>query len=636
MAIWTWKCRLLLHNIKSVFLTFCIIIAFFLTNQLESQWALIISLFFVVSDYDRVSFVAPIVVILILPKLIENINLWLKVWILTSYIHGLYYPVYGAAVCIGFLPLAIWQIYRYVKSGELQQALKDKLFWMGWLATIIPILLGWKLLRGTLRHMLAMGGQTIYADGLSRFAQQIPSCFLPYIDNLLIRIIAYLLFSYMIPIAVIIMSFALFLSCGGVKIENKKLIFKNKKGGLIALSMALFMLVSFSYTVVRFDVGDIYSRSNGVIKTVFIVLIVLLCNYIDRKDRSYVYILAFSVFLISAVSEEGTWNLESYSKLDAQYVIPENYIKVIDEDVNLGECFIENETYQYILHINDYVKQINQNNGCLGLVDTFGLDYLCNVNGSSVIEIANTIKGYDATKETIDLLRKNHPIVGRCLYTYNNYYLYHWLITSGEYYFDNEKRVFVPNEDTYTIDEILENNANIDLSWGNIDLGRTAGSWGKSIDYLNEVFTELPEEVNIEKDAQKYIIKFANVIDGDEADFIFIDFGDDVLDYNYIMLSNINDDEIIDVSNSTILKYYLKKDYNPQTRVTISWYDDNGALQSMDCKFDEGKLLIPIGAGMGWLLNNHDSITLTITNNEEICTLYDINSIRFLKLREVQ
>ena len=51
---------------------------------------------------------------------------------------------------------------------------------------------------------------------------------------------------------------------------------------------------------------------------------------------------------------------------------------------------------------------------------------------------------------------------------------------------------------------------------------------------------------------------------------------------------------------------------------------------------DEGKLLIPLGAGRGWLLNRHSDIKIQMTEDNEIVVPLEPENIRFLKLREVE
>ena len=79
----------------------------------------------------------------------------------------------------------------------------------------------------------------------------------------------------------------------------------------------------------------------------------------------------------------------------------------------------------------------------------------------------------------------------------------------------------------------------------------------------------------------------------------------------------------------------MKKKYNDGMVVQLRWHDDSGELHLMNCAMSEGKLLIPIGAGLKWLFNQHNFISVyTYQNGDEIVTP-EISNIRFLKVREI-
>ncbi|SHJ13797.1 hypothetical protein [Pseudobutyrivibrio xylanivorans] len=611
------------------FLMIILIIVFLLRKQFAAEWVLLISILFVVEDYNRVALIVPAILLLTWPDLIAKKNLWLKAWLLSSYVHGLYYPVFGAAVCIAFLPLGIWQIYTYVKSGDLLVDIKTTKFWAWWIICFLPILAGTKLLLGTLKHMLAMGKQTIFADGVARFGQVAPDDFFPYISNMSVRVMIYLLLSYMVLITIVWISFALFLKCGDIKFGKN---IKNPVAGYISITVAIMFLIAFSYTVVRFDHLELYSRNSGIVKAAFIVFLIIVYRYIPKGDKISIWLLAFSIALLSFASAEGFWKIDSDSKLSANYQVPADYIRVNDTSVHLGDCFIAPDGYEYINHFNDVTSIYDKNRSFLGIVENFGLFYFCDIKGDSVMEITNTIRGYGAAKETIDILKEKHSIVGRYVNSDSNYYLYHWLLTSGEYIWDDNARLFLPNEGMYSKEKVLELNKPTDISWGDLNLEKTPGSWGSSMESLKNIFSEVELGHQIKKLDCNYEVSFENEIDGDEADFIYLDFGDLTANYKYQLF--FCDDEITQEPRG-IFKYIYKRDYNPDTDVEVSWVDDLGRYQQISCNMDEGKLLIPLGARTGWLLNKHDGISISIYGDDSVISNINLNEIKFLKLREV-
>ncbi len=78
----------------------------------------------------------------------------------------------------------------------------------------------------------------------------------------------------------------------------------------------------------------------------------------------------------------------------------------------------------------------------------------------------------------------------------------------------------------------------------------------------------------------------------------------------------------------------MKKSYNPGMLVCISWVDDYGAEHIMYCEMNRGKLLIPLGAGAGWLLHNHAQMQIHVMQDGMEIAMPQITEIQFLKLRE--
>ncbi|EOT28335.1 hypothetical protein C805_00477 [Eubacterium sp. 14-2] len=644
---------------QNIFYLFVItIIVALLRKQVKGEWALFISMVFLVLDYNRIAFILPTMLLLAYPKLIENKNLWLKCWYLSSFFQGLYYPVFGAAVCMGYFPLGIWQIISYVKSETFKRDIKQISFWMWWAVCSIPVMLGIPYLLGTIRHMKAMGGQTIYADGISRFGQVIADNFLPYIQDASLRLIMYYVFSFLIVVSIVWVSVALFLKLGNVQIKNKKIIIEKPIPAYIALSLSILMLISFSYTVIRMDPDDIYARSAGTVFVSFVMFVVVSDNFIvDNKVKKYV--LAFAVFLIAAVSGEGflfvdtrvksdAHSIENFSlfrymsemsasaKLDAHYTVPEGYVYVENDPVEkLGTCFVLQSVYDSIEGIYNSVQNLDREESYFGIVSFFGYYYLCDIKGDSVME-SYTIKGKDAAQETIDLIQKQKTIVGPGISSINNYYFYHWLLTSGAYVWSEENLRFEPNDGTVSLNEILLRNKNMEIAADGASLGRTAGSWGLSMDSLKSIFSSPGIAYSFINTDNTVQAKLKKVIDGDEADFAYLEFAEMDNNYEYILF-NLEEAVVQDTDKYPFLKYLAKRDYNRDLTVVVSWRDEAGNSHSMNCAMGQGKLLIPLGGGRGWLLNKHSEISINVINqNGETVAVPDISNLEFLKLREVE
>lgn len=621
------------------YLFFIVFIVFLIKKQFKNEWQLFVALFFLVTDYNRTTLIVPHILLLTMPNIIDKKNTWLKVWFLSSFIHGLYYPVFGAGVCLGFMPMVIWQILTYAKSGELKVDIKKPKFWILWGMCFVPVFCGIPYLLGTLKHMLAMGGQTIYADGMTRFGQTVDEDFMAYIQSMPIKVIIFDLLTYMSIICIIWVSVALFLKIGDVKIENKRIIIGNPKGGLIALSVALMVLVSISYTVVRLDICTIYSRSNGIVSAAFVVLILLVTRYLTGGNRSKVFCFAIIIIALDAgvgFHNIGFYSIDSSGTLEAFYTVPDNYIHIEKSPfTRLGDSFVEKSYYETVENASISMLSQDKDDSYLGVVPYFGLFYTLDIKGDADMEIDWTIRGYGAAQETVDIVRKNGTIVGTNLNAVDNYYLYHWLLTSGEYVWNADKWSFVPNKENLTQEEVLNINKESFISVDNYDLGRTASSWGSSMDSLEKIFKEITFNYSVDASKGYSNVDFEEPIKGKDADFIYLEFMNVLGNYNYVFLDHHQDVEQ-DVDKYWYAKPFMIKNYNPGMKVVITITDDIGEEHSMTCRMDEGKLLIPIGACSGWLFDTHSSFKVTVIQDDSVIEMPQIKKIRLLKIREVQ
>lgn len=614
-----------------------VLIVILLKKQISGEWVLLVSMILPVTDYNRIVFILPVMLLLSCPGLIKRKNLWLKAWYLSSLVQGLYYPVFGAAVCIGYVPLGIYQIISYARSGKLIRDAKTVSFWLFWLICLVPLILGLPCLLGTARHMLAMGGQTVYANGITRFGQLVPDGFLPYLGYLPVRLILYYLFSYFIVICIVWVSVALCLKVGEVYIDHKKFKAENPVQACIAISVGITMLISFSYTVIRMDINGIYARSAGVVYAAFVMFVIIAVRYL-RDDRTGKCLFVFAMSLIAAVSAEGLFNREGAPvKWNAYYSVPEGYVYAKNNQVErLGVCFVEEGVYETIEDIYNKMAALDRENSYLGIAKNFGLHYLCNIKGGGTIELGE-VKGYSAAQETVDLLRRQKTIVGE-VDSVNNYYLYHWLVTSGEYIWVDDIQGFEPSESKLTAEEARVENKNYvcGKARNKADLGRSPGSFGASMDSLRAIFSSPDVKYIIEDNGTSKDIVFYYELDGDEADFVYMEF--DGMDENYdYTLFNLSDSVVWDTEKYPMFRSFMKKDYNRGIRVAVSWVDEDWNDYSMRCLMSHGKLLLPLGEGSGWLLNKHSGIHISVLDeNNEPITVPEIVDVEFLKLREIE
>ncbi len=619
------------YNVTENLFYLCIsaLLLFIAMRHIKSSRVLLIVLLFPILRYNRIALILPVMLLLSWPGLIKKRGLWIMAWFLSSLVQGLYYPLFGAAVCIGFMPLLLWQLTGYVK-GDLKNDIKKPAFWACAAACLLPAVLCIPLLLGTLKHMLAMSSQTIFADGLSRFGQGMPDSFLSGLNNTGLRILLYDLFSFLIPVAVVWVSAILCMKLGNIRIEGKKLRISDPEAAAISASVGIAMIVAFSYTLVRMDVYDIYARSAGMIFASAVMFLTIGWRYLGNGLSRYI-ISAFAVFLISAVMGEAVQNIDANDKLSASYKVPDGYIAVNDGEVpRLGPVYVQENIYSKLLSRRENDNGINDADSYLGLGD-FGYFYLYNIRGGSVME-AMTIRGYGAAEETVDILRKTGTVVSG-VDSFAYYYLYRWLMTSGEYGWSEENRKFYPA--AQGAEEALRANKTAKLASEERELGRTPSSWGLSMESLEDIFTA--PGVGLTEEPSEYggtYLGFDKNIQGEDADFLYIEFDNSDGSYDNILIDHIFD--AVQDDTSAFATALMKRDYNPGKTVRISWSDDAGNSHLLNCDFGRGRLLIPLGCGAGWLLNSHDGVNVNMQYYGEDITVSPIKEYRLLKLREVE
>lgn len=615
------------QNVFYAFIILCIILL--LSMHLDRKMVFMIAVCFGITDYNRAAFILPVMLLLLIPKLVKSKNLWLKLWFITSYLQGLYYPVNGAAVCVAFLPLGIWQIITYIQSGELKKDIRKISFWMWWMVCMVPVVLGMPLLIGTYRHIHAMAGQGVMANGISRFGQLIPDYFMAYLsDYPAIRISLWSILTFMIPVFFVWAAFMAAMKISGIHLDGKRLKIINIKEGCIGLAAAIMPVIAYSYTFIRLDMNDLLSRSRGVLIAGAIMLIVYTFNYAADEKLRFAAV-CFSAGIFAAAPNiglsENDWKLAPY------YTVPEGYVYTQNTEIEkLGIGFMEENLYQRIQSGWQRASDLDRDYAYFGAETEFGYYYLYGLKGASTIE-AETVRGYAAARETIDNLRKNNSIAGAQLQPLYQYYLYHWLITSGEYVWDDKQRLFFPNEKQMEQEAVMNMNKDVNIAADEYSIGKTACSLGMSYDSLKAVFDDPGVDFTVEHDGNMAEVIFGEQVDGSLADFLYIELFHNSDNFQYTLFNLSGETE---QTSTQLGRCLMKKNYNPGVDVIVRWQDDYGEVHSMRCALSKGKLLIPLGSGSKWLLHEHKSITISAEMNGEEIVLPDLLKIQLLKLRE--
>lgn len=605
-----------------------ILIVFLLKKQLNGKFVLLISILYCFIPYNRIFFILPIMLLLSLPRLIENKNLWLLTWVFTSFLQFLYYPLFGAAVGLAYMPLGIYQVITFLKSTEFKTQIKNFLFWLYWIFCWGAIVLSLPLVLGTLKHTHAMSDQTILADGIARFGERIGQ-FMPYLSsNVILKIVLFSIFSFVIPVLFVWVAFALTLKISGLKICDKKIKVENFKDASVICSLVIFPLISFTFTFIRLDIDSLYARSTGVLLIGAVMLIIYANRYL-KDDLIKYFITCFGLIIPLSCCCWGILNVRE--QLTPSYTVPPGYEYIKNDKVKkLGTGFMEKGQY---LAVENFSSRIDNNFSYFGL-DWFGFYYLCNIKGVSVLEAMMTLKGINAAEESINALKTNNSIVGNLIKSYDNYYFYHWLLTSGNYIWDTKNRIFLPNKGKYSSEYVKQKNKLVDIALEGYDIGKSANSLGLSVKTLMPIFKniELPCKISFSKSVTR--INFDKSVNGNDIDFIYVEFANANKIYKF---AQYDMGGIQDVPKQyKVVKYLMKKIYNPGRKVKVEWLDDSEQMHFILCDFEQGKLLIPLGAGRNWLLDSHSYINIKVLQDNQETVIPKIKDIKFLKLREAK
>ena len=612
---------------------FSIVIMFtimLLCTHLDRSYVLLIATYLCFPDYCQYAFILPTMLLLINKRLIEKKNRWLKTWFFVSFLYGLYYPLYGTAVCVSFIPLGFWQIKKYIVSGEMKQDMKKISFWMWWMIYVIPVILCIPLLVGTFKHITALAGQSIYADGVARFGQMVPDSFLPYMnEHQVVRSIFFYVLSFLIPSLYVWVAFFATMQAGGISFDVRKVKIKHIKETCIGLSLVIMPPIAYTYTAIRMDINSLYARSVGPLLTGSILLIIYVNCYLKKQTvRFTVYCFAFIIALMCPrLGFNG-----NEEKMQAMYNVPAGYVYVDKDPVDkMGEGFVSENVYNDLVMQWNKAQNLDRDKTYFGILPYFGDYYLFNMKGSASVEIYGTVRGYGAAKEVVDVLRRTNSIAGTSnMDTIINYYFYNWLLTSGEYCWEENLGAFFPVEKV--MDHETTKKYNKDAGTGRSStIGQSASSLGSSFDNLKEVFSDPNVNLEIQDGKTTVSLDFSKIIDGDDADFLYLEF-DGVLENHVNILYS---DKEYEQKTGPIINLLTKNRYNPDTYVIVSWTDDNSEAHRMKCAMGKGRLLIPLGAGVKWLLHDHDHLTITVEKDEKQVEVPKILRAEMLKVREV-
>ena len=593
-----------------------------------------VALFLQFPNYDRVVFSSIVVLLLLLPQLVRRSNLWLKVFLLVSVFHGLYYPVYGVACSVGFIPMFVVQLRKIILDED--SSYKTVKFWLPWVFTFVVLILSLPLVLGTFVHILSMSGQSVLESGISIFGQQLPEWFMPYAANIL----RYPLYNAMhvVPLALVVWLSALFMTrILGEKI-GRNFIFENIEIFTACISLILIPVVSYSFTFIRSDIYTFFSRSWPALIVEFFLFVVFAFKYVKNNSFRLVTLIFLNIFIVSSWGvgvEQISWKM--FSKIN----VPGDYQLLRKDDFEfntVGKCFLRNDFLNSLNYEKTKLAEIN-GQPSFAKLGSFGQWYMLKQKGSANCE-SFVMKGFEAARETRKMLLKNKTLVGTYIDPNTVYYLFNWLVSSGEYVWTPERNSFLPNENL-SFDEARKLNKKCPLFYENYWLGNSSGVLGLSFKSLKKIFKERKRAFSQKSEENILKLNFAESFEGHDMDFVYIEFegGDSTSVINEFNMSGEHEVKLNDEREKkeyeVISKLFLKKKFNADKVIQISFYDEDGKSHCVNADYNEGKLLVNLGVGVKYLLEKHDKVEISVLQNGVQMELPAVKEIKFLKCRQI-
>ncbi len=557
---------------------FCIVTIYLLYRHVGGANALLFAVCFALPAYNRQYMLLPVLLLLFLKELLDKPGTWLKAWIFSCFLAGLYYPLYGAAALVGTLPLGIYMLVRYLRVTDWKKEVKRPGFYIGWLVCLIPIALCIPLLLRMVSHTLVYSGQTTLADGISLFGQRVPDFFLPLLAGTHehLRLWLYYGVRFFLPILPFAIGSALLVL---LLLKNRQK--ENFASRILAfgfIGMMLALAVSYTYTLVRADVNMILSRTAPVLIAVFgMFLPALLINYgkdrISRVTKGIIILGCFALPLliypqVSAMKFPDMWIypngnaeliLDDKDKLFSYYEVPASFISMeeieLPDTSMLGDGFMVADQIHYLTTyaaVMEKCKNAGFDASYLGM-DGQGFYYYLNAK-SCATGFIQAGKGYDAQMRLLSTIQKMRPVIF-LLEPQSSYHIYHWVLTGGEYCYSADDMAFYPKEIYGALYPEKESGDDARLAFGATSLGLSPSSFGKSFETLAFRLEESDAE-------------------------------DDVL------LLHLPE------TNATSLQITFKSDGIENEKTSIT------------CKTGDGTLLIPMGMNASWLLGDNSDIKL--------------------------
>lgn len=628
---------------------FCILTMVLIYLHVGGNYAFLFAIFFALPSYNRQYMVLPVLLLLFLPRLMEKPALWLLTWIYSCFFAGLYYPLYGAGILIGTLPLGLKMLIAFRKqTGNLEQ---NRTFLPITRLTLclLPILFSIPLLFRILNHTLTYSSQTQAADGITLFGQQPPAHFLPYItSHETLRQWLYLTYRFLMPMLAVWLFILLLIHT----------IKKEKEACFFLVAGSLTLCISYTYTLVRADTNMILSRTAPIMVSVLgIFLPVLLLSFTRQKKslcdiRILMVVLGISFSVPSMIyhnvsdmkfpdmwiypNGEATLILDDTDKLFSYYDVPDFFVKMDElpllDKSKLGNGFMVSDQVSYLTQYESVInkcKQALKNHATSDVIpeisylgfDGQGFYYYLNAKACATGFI-QAGKSYEAQQKMLIQIKKQQPVIF-LLEPQCSYYIYTWMLTNGYVYCQADGAFYPhalycliydePLSKTYLTDGTTDQEAGNPSLYANgmiygddyrkscpaTSFGKVCSSFGSSFDSLRPLLTSEDDSRSFAVETSPNTSSIPDLqIEGQHNDVLYLEW---------------KQNDLYTLYKDCVVAGY---DETSPLLLTISFLSDEKAYESakVTCQIDNKNLLIPMGMNATWFLGTNSQLTISISD----------------------
>lgn len=619
---------------------------YLLYRKVGGEWSLLIAVLFHMPVYCRVWIFLPTLLLWSDKKLIENKSIWLMTYVFVSFLDGLYYPLYGAALMLGALPFAIVQVTAFFKKPDFKKKYLPALIIEG-----ILIVASLPLLLRMLHHILSMSGQTIEVDGMSIFLADVPEWFMPYLKGFGGYSLIYDLFRFVLGIVAV--SISVYLLCRFFKMTEKTLEHYRTEQYFMLSCIPPILCICYTYTMVIMDedwVANLLSRSSHVLLLINgVFLLIYFLKYgktlLGEKNAFIGCVLAICVPfffflecqdyefpLMEGTTDETAYVVGEYQSKLMPYKLRDGFVHLDDnlkESNNyvqfqqIGEGYISQNVLEKVNKLQltvDYLRLFDPDIKVLGFEQSqmyyFLLDEKSVYSGRTSIARSRA-----AVSDVIAKIDPKHTVIRTGIIPLEEYYLYRYLVKAG-YSYASDLEMFLPNA---LYEQIYGYVGNYDASpWvQDSDIYAVANSFAKSLQNI-EYFQLVRKEEDVDS---KVIVGNVDVDtnNGNNAEAVS---GDDTTTIQLHLEQPINGKDADFI--------YVKFDHVHDGNLAISYscIEEAKSECTLHAWVKDGELLLPVGINPNWLLYSHDNLTFRITDTSE-STDVTIDELAFYHLSEL-